>query len=84
MSTSPTTEDASHECPHCGARFGRAAYRDLHLGQEHEGALDDEQRRAYEDARGAEREELRLFRLKALAALVAVYFGFLIVYAFTL
>ncbi len=71
-------------CPYCDRRFAREAYRDLHLGQEHEGRLDADERAAYEAAHDAEVEEIRLFRLKALAVLVLVYFGFLVVYAFTL
>jgi CRISPR/Cas system-associated protein Cas10 (large subunit of type III CRISPR-Cas system) len=72
------------DCSYCGRRFAREAYRDLHLGQEHEERLDDTEREAYEAAHDAEAEEIRLFRLKALAVLVLVYFGFLVVYAFTL
>jgi hypothetical protein len=79
-----TAKDTVHECQHCGAQFARAEYHALHLGQEHESVLTSAEREAYEAARDDEAEALRLFRLKALAVLVAVYFGFLIVYAFTL
>jgi hypothetical protein len=72
------------ECPYCGRRFAREAYRDLHCGQEHGARLDDAERAAYERAHDAEAREIRMFRLKALAVLVVVYFGFLMVYAFTL
>jgi hypothetical protein len=72
------------ECPYCDRRFARETYRDLHLGGEHEELLDAGERAAYEAAHDAEVEEIRLFRLKALAVLVLVYFGFLVVYAFTL
>lgn len=72
------------DCPYCDRRFAREAYRDLHLGQEHGDRLDAAERAAYEAAHDAEAEEIRLFRLKALAVLVLVYFGFLVVYAFTL
>lgn len=71
-------------CPYCGRRFAREAWRDLHRGQEHGARLDATERAAYEAAHDAETEAIRLFRLKALAVLVAVYFGFLVVYAFTL
>ena len=76
--------DDRFDCPRCGAAFARERHRDLHLGQTHEGSLSAEEHEAYERAEAAEREELRLFRLKALAALVLVYFGFLILYAFSL
>jgi hypothetical protein len=72
------------ECPYCGRRFARTAWRDLHLGLEHAERLDAGERAAYEAAHDAEAEEIRMFRLKALAVLVLVYFGFLLVYAFTL
>ena len=94
MSTEPTadagpdasagTDRGSFECPYCGRRFAREAWRDLHRGQEHEARIDDAERAAYEAARDAEAEAIRMFRLKALAVLVLVYFGFLMVYAFTL
>ena len=72
------------DCPYCDRRFAREAYRDLHLGQEHDERLDADERTAFEAASDAEAEAIRLFRLKALAVLVVVYFGFLVVYAFTL
>jgi hypothetical protein len=72
------------DCPYCDRRFAREDYRDLHLGQEHEDRLDTAERAAYGAARDAEGEAIRLFRLKALAVLVLVYFGFLVAYAFTL
>jgi hypothetical protein len=75
---------ATFDCPYCDRRFAREAYRNLHLGQEHEGRLDTSEREAYETAHDAEAEAIRMFRLKALAVLVLVYFGFLVVYAFTL
>lgn len=82
-----TGDDADRErfdCPYCGDAFARARHRDLHLGQAHDDVLSAEEREAHEAAAESEREDLRLFRLKALAALVAVYFGFLMLYAFSL
>jgi hypothetical protein len=75
---------ADPRCPHCDRAFARAEYRDLHLGLEHDGELTDDQRVAYEAARADEEEALRLFRYKAIGLLVLVYFGFLILYAFSL
>jgi hypothetical protein len=73
-----------HECPYCGSVYTRPQYLQLHLGQAHTGALDSDERAAADAAAEAERAALRLFRLKALAVLVAVYFGFLLLYAFAL
>ena len=69
------------ECPRCGAPFCAERYRDLHLGLEHPDDLDDDQVERYREAYREEGSELRLFRLLALAALVAVYFGLLVAYA---
>jgi hypothetical protein len=80
----PAGTGETFDCPYCDRRFAREAWRDLHRGQEHGARLDDTERAAYEAAHDAEAEEIRLFRLKALAVLVLVYFGFLMVYAFTL
>jgi hypothetical protein len=76
--------DADHDCPYCDQRFARERHRDLHRGQAHADCLGPEEHEAYEAAEDAEREDLRLFRLKALAVLVFVYFGFLLLYAFAL
>lgn len=78
------TGEERFDCPHCEAAFARERHRSLHLGQDHAATLTGEERDAYEAAEAAEREDLRMFRLKALAALVLVYFGFLILYAFSL
>lgn len=78
----PPTEPAV--CTHCGARFADETLLALHRGLEHESELTDEEQAAYADAVEAEREDLRLFRLKALVALLGLYFGFIYVYAFVL
>ena len=83
-SDAEASDAETFDCPYCDRRFAREEYRDLHRGQEHGSRLDDAEREAYEAAHDAETEQIRLFRLKALAVLVLVYFGFLLVYAFTL
>jgi len=76
---SPDSTDAT--CAHCGERFPSARLRDLHRGLEHYAALDGDERAAYEAAYESETDDLRSFRLRALAVLVALYFGFLMTYA---
>ena len=71
-------------CEHCGDRFADEHLLALHRGQSHREALTDDESEAYREARADERDEVRLFRLKALAALLALYFGFIYVYAFVL
>lgn len=84
MGTEHSSATETFDCPYCDRRFAREVWRDLHLGLEHESRLAPAEREAYETAYDAEAEEIRLFRLKALALLVLVYFGFLLVYAFVL
>lgn len=72
------------DCAYCARQFHRESYLALHHGQEHVDELTPAEHAAYETAREDEEEDLRLFRLQALAALVFIYFGFLLVYAFSL
>ena len=71
-------------CEHCGDCFADERLLALHRGRSHREALTDDESEAYREARAEERDEVRLFRLKALAALLALYFGFIYVYAFVL
>ena len=68
------------ECPRCGRPFARERHRDLHVGVDH-ADLDADERAAYEAASEDERAELRRFRIVSLGLLVALYFGFLFLYA---
>jgi len=69
------------ECAYCDRPFESEALLALHRGQRHADVITDEERAAYESTYEAEAGQLRRFRLKALAVLVVVYFGFLMVYA---
>jgi len=75
------SDETPARCEYCGRPFESSGLLALHRGRVHEAALTDEQRAAYEDAYAAESGQLQRFRLKALAALVLLYFGLLIVYA---
>lgn len=88
QNTTPTSQpppvaDASDDasCEYCGRRFPREDLLALHRGLDHPGEITDEERAAFEDARAAEAESLRLFRLRVVLVLVVVYFGFVMVYA---
>lgn len=70
-----------HDCERCEAAFATDRHLALHRGLAHGAALSDAERAAFEDARADERAELRRFRIVALGALVAVYFGLLFAYA---
>jgi hypothetical protein len=79
----PDAPGESAVCPYCDTPFVEERLLALHRGLEHDG-LTDEERDAYAEAVEGERDALRLFRLKALAWLLVLYFGFIYVYAFVL
>lgn len=68
-------------CPHCSQPFTSETLRTLHEGVAHYDALDDDCQEAFAEAYENEHESIRLFRLKALIVLVALYFGFLWTYS---
>lgn len=78
----PDAPEEPATCAYCGDRFVDEQLLALHHGLAHENELSDAERDTYRNAREEERDDMRLFRLKALAALVAIYFGFIFVYAF--
>ncbi|MCD2203720.1 C2H2-type zinc finger protein [Halobacterium sp. KA-6] len=53
----------------------------LHRGLEHWSDIGEAERTAFHDARADEQDALSSFRLRALACIVALYFGFLFLYA---
>ncbi|RMB13918.1 DNA-binding protein [Haloplanus aerogenes] len=71
----------AHVCDRCGRPFVHETQLALHRGLDHAADLTAEEREAYEDAHDKEVADLRRFRLLALAALVILYFGFLMTYA---
>ncbi|PSP72258.1 DNA-binding protein [Halobacteriales archaeon QS_3_64_16] len=68
-------------CEYCGRRFAESDLLALHRGLAHAGRLTDGEREAFETAYAGEEEGLRLFRLKALLALMALYFLLLFAYS---
>jgi hypothetical protein len=80
----PDPPDEPAVCGYCDARFADEQLLALHRGLEHEPELTAAERDAYDEAVDAERDDLRLFRLQSLVALLVIYFGFVIVYAFVL
>ena len=65
--TDTTAPDDAPRCSHCGDAFPSERLRALHRGLEHHDSLDDDERAAFEDAYHDESEDLRSFRLRALA-----------------
>lgn len=72
--------ETPERCPHCGRPFRSARSRALHLGEAHEDACTDDQRAAYEDAREEENDDLFIYHLKVVAALVGLYAFFVFAY----
>ena len=68
-------------CPYCGFELTDDRQYRLHLGLEHYRELTDDEREAFKQTYTDEEESLNRFRIVALGALVALYFGFLVVYA---
>lgn len=73
--------DGPHECVYCDRRFVDADLLALHRGLNHSESIDEAEREAFREAYGAEKAQLRLFRLKALLALIVLYFLFLFAFA---
>ena len=78
----PEGEAPPEHCPHCEQPFRTERLLALHLGETHEEALTDAQRRAYEDAYEDESDELFIYHLKVIGALIVVYFFVTYAYAF--
>ena len=70
-----------HRCEYCGAPFTDPDLLALHRGLNHESLLSDQEYEAFQTAYDAENDEIRLFRLKALAVLVFLYFGLLMTFS---
>lgn len=80
--TVPPVHDHRNQahCPYCGRSFASHRLETLHRGERHSGSLDDDEWSAVDDARQAERAELRRLRLRMTLLLVCFYFGFVVVY----
>jgi hypothetical protein len=69
------------ECPYCDRPFPDADQRAMHVGVDHPEEMTDDERAAFEEARAAEYEDLRQYRIVAVGVLVLLYFGLLLIYA---
>ena len=74
-------DDEPVVCPYCGFELTDGTQYRLHLGLEHYGSLTDAEREQFKQTYTNEEETLNRFRIIALGGLVALYFGFLVVYA---
>jgi len=74
-------DDEPVVCPYCGFELTDETQYRLHLGLEHYRSLTDDERKQFKQAYTDEEATLNRFRIIALGGLVALYFGFLVVYA---
>ena len=77
----PGSETPAGTCEYCGHPFPTNERLVLHKGLEHHQQLDGSEREAFESEFTGEEDDLRALRLRALAVLVLLYFGFLFIYA---
>lgn len=77
----PDGEAPAARCPYCGRPFARSRLRRLHVGEWHRDECTDAERTAYEAAYDAESDDLFRYQLTLVAGLVALFFGFVYVYA---
>lgn len=77
----PPGEEPAARCPYCHRPFTDADLRALHVGEVHADEWTDEERAAYEAAREAETDDLFVFHLKVVGALVLLFFAFMYTYA---
>lgn len=77
----PDSESPAGRCEYCGHPFPTTNRLVLHKGVEHPDRVDSEEEEAFLAARSAEEEELRTLLLKAIGALVLLYFSLLFMYA---
>lgn len=74
-------DESPATCPYCDRPFPDEDIRTLHLGLAHYEDLSEAEQESFHEAYDREAADLRSFQIRALAALVAIYFGFLFVYA---
>jgi len=71
-------------CPYCDRPFPSDRRRTLHLGDAHAAELTDEQAEAVAAVRDEEADDLFVYHLKVVAAIVLLLMGLAYVYAFVL
>lgn len=79
--TVPENETPAARCPYCRRPFRSDRLYALHLGHAHWDDCTDAERDAYEGAYDAESDDLFVFHLKVIAALVLIYVVFTVTYA---
>jgi hypothetical protein len=79
----PEGETPTATCPYCERPFTERRLRDLHVGASHDD-ITAEERESYEAARDDEGDDLFVYHLMIIGALVAVYAALVILYMIVL
>ncbi|HKJ58196.1 MAG TPA: DNA-binding protein [Halobacteriales archaeon] len=80
----PAGEEPAARCPYCERPFRAERSRDLHVGEAHLAGASEVEVDRYEAAREAEEDDLFVFHLKIVAAIVVVIMGYVYLYGFVL
>jgi len=80
----PAGEEPAARCPYCARPFKEERFCALHVGEAHLAEASDEEIDRYEAAEDAEEDDLFVFHLKVVAAIVAVIMGYVYLYGFVL
>ena len=80
----PAGEEPAARCPYCERPFRAERSRDLHVGEAHLAEAAEEEIDRYEAASEAEEDDLFVFHLKIVAAIVVVIMGYVYLYGFVL
>lgn len=76
----PAGEEPAATCPHCGRPFDGDRFRDLHVGEHHEGVATEAELDAAETAREEEYDELFFYHVKIVVALGLIYAAIVFLY----
>jgi hypothetical protein len=78
----PDNETPSALCSYCERPFSSEHLLDLHLGEEHDDVISEEERERFQAAYDDEGDELFVYHLKIIAALVLLFMSTSYAYAF--
>lgn len=78
----PSDVSPPAQCPYCSQPFPTERLCTLHLGEHHREEWTDDERERYESVSDTEADELFIFHMKVIGALVITFFGFSYIYVF--
>lgn len=78
--TVPQNESPTAQCPYCDRPFTSETLRALHIGETHPTECTAAEHDAYDEAYDAESDELFVYHLKVVAALILLYGAFTMLY----